>query len=430
MKRFLVALTLLVNLHNYAQINFEKGYFINNNNVKTECFIRNQDWKNNPTRFYYKISENGTSTEEKTINDVKEFGIGEFDKFERFVGLVDDSSTDINRLSGQKEPSWSKKTIFLKVIIQGDATLYGYVDGNGGKYFYSYKSAPIEQLVYKKYTEDNVAIKNNNFFQQQLFTKVKCEAITLSDIFKVKYTQPDLSKYFLTVNNCGVDAKDIVNKKINKNGIVDRRNKSTSDNFLLRAKAGIGFNSLYIDYSPSVDQFGNESKARPDFKFDGAQTFKVGLDAEYILPINKNKWSLFFDLTYQSKYESQKTVVEEYFYPNKYVRVWNVKYNCFNLGLGLRHYMFLNNNSKLFLDVAALYSPNQEAMLGNDNKVVLEIKSKPYLGLGLGYAYKRYNMEFRYASRNILDQNNYVKSKYKDLSVVLGYTLFESNKKK
>ena len=45
----------------FAQISFEKGYFINNANQKTNCLIKNQDWKDNPTEFEYKLDENSES---------------------------------------------------------------------------------------------------------------------------------------------------------------------------------------------------------------------------------------------------------------------------------------------------------------------------------------------------------------------------------
>lgn len=425
MKKLIFVFVLLFSVNFYAQINFEKGYFIDNNNVKTECLIRNQDWKSSPERFDYKISENEKSIE-KNINEVKEFGVGEFDVYERFIGLVDDSSFNFAQTSDHKEPTWIKKTIFLKVIIQGKAKLYSYVNGNTSKYFYSNNGSPVEQLVYKKYAEDNVTIKVNNFFQQQLYTKVKCESVTLNEIFKVKYTDEDLSNYFLKVNNSSFDKKDLTEKKMDGTKNLDKRNKSKKDNFLLKAKAGIGFNSLNMDFTIK-DQYGTESKTYPDFKFGGKQTFRVGFEMEYVLPTNSNKWSVFFDLEYQSNYEANKTIAVGS-YPFNYEKHWNASYSSFDLGLGFRHYMFLNNNSKLFLSGLLKISPKSGAAVGSEKEQLIII-SKPYVGLGLGYAYKRYNIEFRYSTRDILNDYYHIQSKYQDLSFVIGYTLFESNKK-
>jgi len=40
-----------------AQIKYEKGYFISNNDSKTECLIYNMDWSINPVEFIYKSTE-------------------------------------------------------------------------------------------------------------------------------------------------------------------------------------------------------------------------------------------------------------------------------------------------------------------------------------------------------------------------------------
>ena len=94
----------------------------------------------------------------------------------------------------------------------------------------------------------------------------------------------------------------------------------------------------------------------------------------------KNKWSIFFELGFHSKYEANKKVFtgENSF---GYEKTWSISYNCLDLGLGFRHYMFLNNNSKLFLNISGMYSPTLEANLQSDHNDELKLRSKPYLGL-------------------------------------------------
>ena len=65
---------LLVPFLVLGQINFEPGYFIDNDQDKVSCFIKNEDWLNNPTTFTYKLSENG-NIQEATISEVKEFTV-------------------------------------------------------------------------------------------------------------------------------------------------------------------------------------------------------------------------------------------------------------------------------------------------------------------------------------------------------------------
>ena len=53
---FILLLTVLA-VNSNAQVNFDKGYFIDNNGQKTECLIKNADRGNNPSSFEYKLSE-------------------------------------------------------------------------------------------------------------------------------------------------------------------------------------------------------------------------------------------------------------------------------------------------------------------------------------------------------------------------------------
>ena len=58
MKKFLLVLFFeLFFLQSYSQVNYEKAYFIDNDNVRTECFIKNKDLYNNPNTFEYKLNQ-------------------------------------------------------------------------------------------------------------------------------------------------------------------------------------------------------------------------------------------------------------------------------------------------------------------------------------------------------------------------------------
>jgi len=58
MKKISVFSFFLFSMFAFSQIHFEKAYFINNNDLKTECLIRNVDWRNSPTTFEYKTDAN------------------------------------------------------------------------------------------------------------------------------------------------------------------------------------------------------------------------------------------------------------------------------------------------------------------------------------------------------------------------------------
>lgn len=89
-KKLTFALIFILSFNIYAQIKFEKGYFIDNNNFKTECLIQNLDWLNNPAKINYKLNESSEASEQ-SINTIKEFSVNTT-KYIRFSLNIDKSS--------------------------------------------------------------------------------------------------------------------------------------------------------------------------------------------------------------------------------------------------------------------------------------------------------------------------------------------------
>jgi hypothetical protein len=82
-------------LHGMAQIRFEEGYLINNDDQKTECLILNLDWQKNPTYFVYKLDKDGELDTGKLVN-VKEFGVYGYSRFIRTEVEIDRSLEDLS----------------------------------------------------------------------------------------------------------------------------------------------------------------------------------------------------------------------------------------------------------------------------------------------------------------------------------------------
>ena len=94
----LLLIIVAFSLKGYSQIIFEKGYFVNNSNEKIECLIKNNDWKNNPETFEYKLAENS----EPVIADLKsakEFGIYSISKYVRSLVKLDKSSENLDDMT-------------------------------------------------------------------------------------------------------------------------------------------------------------------------------------------------------------------------------------------------------------------------------------------------------------------------------------------
>lgn len=409
-KQLLTLLTIILTINGYSQIIFEKGYYINNSDQKTECLIKNIDWKNNPTQFEYKLTEN-SSTEKANIATIKEFGIYNVSKYIRSNVKIDRSEENINDLSYDKNPIFKEEQLFLKVLIEGKANLYFYEDGNLVRFFYNVSNAPIKQLIYKSYHASNFKIGKNNRFRQQLWIDLKCPHFTMNKFENIDYRKKDLTSFFIKYNEC--NNHEFVN-------FAQKQQKEKKDVFNLSIRAGLNHSSLSIQNTISNSQ---------NVDFDHEFEFRFGIEAELILPFNKNKWALLIEPTYQY-YKSEDYIQINSFNWGKLTASAN--YQSIEIPIGIRHYFHLNDNSKIFANIS--YTPgitiNSSIDFSRPNSSkpqnTLEIKTGPNIDLGAGYKFKnKYSLELRYhTDRDILNDYSLWQSDYKTVSVIFGYTLF------
>lgn len=177
-------LLLLFSVQSFSQIKYEKGYYIDTNGNRTNCLIRNTDWRTNPSSFRIRQTEQAAD-QKRTIDDVIEFGIDGIVKFLRADVEIDQSSDVVNDMSTEQDPLYKKKRIFLNVLVEGEASLYKYIDGDSKRFFYSLQRGLIEQLIYKRYITDNVILTNNTF-RKQLWENVQCRFANISTVEKLK----------------------------------------------------------------------------------------------------------------------------------------------------------------------------------------------------------------------------------------------------
>tara|TARA_B110000093_G_scaffold157099_1_gene175191 strand:- start:2535 stop:3758 length:1224 start_codon:yes stop_codon:yes gene_type:complete len=405
-KRILFLLAAILSLNCYSQISFEKGYYIDNTNQKINCLIKNIDWKNNPTEFEYKLSKNSES-KKTTIKTIKEFGIDNISKYIRRTVSIDRSSEDINKLSYDKNLTFKEEELFLKVLVEGKANLYQYVDSNLRRYFYNKENSNIEQLIFKIYktTENNLG--KNNGYRQQLWVDLKCPNFKVNKIQSVDYKENDLVQFFTEYIEC------------HKSKLINFEPKQKRDLFNLTIRPRINSSSLTIQNSVSNSR---------DTDFENKIGFGFGLEAEFILPFNKNKWAIAIEPTYQSfKFEKTTNVTNV----SGGVLIVNVDYSSIEVPVSLRHYFFLNNSSKIFINASYLFGLSSKSSIEfnrNDgsNLNSLEIDLKNNLAMGIGYKQNdRYSLEVRYqTNREVLKNYYFWRSEYKTLSIIFGYSLF------
>jgi hypothetical protein len=393
MKKTIALLLLIFPIYSFAQITFQSGYFIENGN-KTECLIKNLAWKNNPVSIEYKLSENET-VQVKNIKEISEFSVNDAYKYKRYTVAVDRSGIGIDKLSEKKDPKWKTETLFLKVLVEGRITLYQYENGNFVKYFYSTGDTKAEQLVYKEYSVEG-RVGENNFFRQQLFNLMKDGATKMSDFERLKYRKEDLVKLVAGYN--GTTGEKTVNN-------LSEKQNNGSVNF--KFTPGASFSKLSAGYS---SDFSNT-----EFAFSRQPAFRIGVEVEYVMPFNNNKWSLLIDPNYQY----YKTDAEK---PGKYTT--KINYTYIEVPIGFRHYMYLNENSRFFVDAAYVVALELGDSYLQYNGAIVDISKNSGFALGGGFSYKKYSVEARYGFNHGIATDPAWETQYNSISIILGYKLF------
>lgn len=397
-KPLLLLFFVFLTLNSYSQIVFEKGYFIDNNNKKTECLIKNLDWRSNPTEFEYKLDEQDQAIT-TNIQQVKEFEIYNVSKYERQTVNIDHSRNVLSEMDYNKNPKFTEEKLFLKVLVSGKATLYEYQNQDLLRYFFKTETDPITQLVFKTYRVSESEIMDNNQFRQQIFMALKCDNITSQDLKYLDYKRSDMVDIFTKYNQC--------------NGSESRNyeTKQKKDLFNLNIRPGIKTSSLSVT-SDLMSSYNTD--------FGSKAGFRLGVEAEFILPFNKNKWAIIIEPTYQA-YKAEKV-------ENGMNSM--VDYSSIELPIGLRHYFFLNNTSKIFINgqyvidkVMNSDSHYHTTTSPSDN---VKLESGGSLAFGAGYNYKsRYSVELRAGiGKDLYSTYNYWSSKYNSISLIFGYSIF------
>ncbi|WP_298767173.1 tRNA modification GTPase [uncultured Polaribacter sp.] len=396
-KQFTVFFAFIFTINVFAQTSFVKGYFINNSNEKINCFIKNEDWLNNPTEFKYKIEQN-SEKKTLTINSVKEFGVVNTFKYVRRKVDIDRSSKKVDELDFNVNPIFNNESLFLKVLIEGNATLYYYEEKGFVRYFFNKKAAEVKQLVYKSYlTDGGSAVANNNEFRRQLWIALKCDGVSMNSFKKIDYKKSDLIKFFIKYNKCS-----------NSEFINYQKKKKNEDSFNLNIRPGVRMSSLVLNNPNGSRQF--------DFG-KNLTSFRLGLEAEFILGFNNNKWALLLEPTYHQFSADIETA--------------SISQRSLEVNFGLRHYMYLNKKDlKFFVNALIIYDINFGTKLDIQNRIPFstEVDNTFNTALGIGCKYKeRFSLELRYLpTRNTLTNVSEATwfTDVESLSIVLGYSIF------
>lgn len=390
-KQILTFLIIILSTNIYSQTIFEKGYYADNEGRRTDGIIKIIDWRRNPEDFQFKSSDSAQPVK-MTIDSITEFGIIGKSRYIRKKVKIDRSGELIRELSVEREPLFNEEVLFLRVLVEGKHWLYEYIAGNNlRRFFIESDKTEIEQLIYKSYLFDNKNIGKNNDFRKQLWLHLRCDAISMAQVEKTYYESNSLTGLFEKFNQC--DHAEFIR--------YDK--KARYDYFNLTLKPGLNISTLEIR---------NPLLNNPETNIGATPGFQVGFETEYILPFNKNKWAIYAEpgFQYMQAEGSSKWSIA------------NITYRSFEIPIGLRHYFFLGDNSKIFINGSAVISHtfNSEIIYYSQNFLIMNTNMNA--SVGLGYKYKnRLSMELRTGTgRDLLPWITYCNC----FSFILGYSVF------
>jgi len=387
----------------FAQVNFEKGYIINNQGEQTNCFVKNVGWRFNPIAFSYKLSENA-EVQIGSLEEFKEFGVFNVMKYRRFTVDMDRSFEKLDLLSTSRAPEFKSETLYLKVLVEGEKELYSYTESSLVRYFYNEDSNEATQLVFKTYEVTgkygDKYFAKNNMYQQQLFNNVNCGLKAINKFSGVLYSQKSLTKVFTNYNKCkGIDVKEY-------------DNGANRDWFNLRARPRINFSSFLLD--------GPYSTYLNDIKFENQSNVSFGVEAEFILPFNNNKWSIIIEPSYHY-FKSEKEVP---YYNTTVIAVIN--YSTIELPFGGRYRMFLNEKNNIFFNAQYIFEIAGDSHINTGLGKGYKVSSGGASVFGVGYEFlNKFSLEFRIQQpKNLLAGSAVWTSTYNTSSIIVGYKLF------
>lgn len=404
MKNKILILLFFCSIKMFTQINYQKGYYIENTGKKHEVYIKNTDWKNNPSEFRIK-SELNSDPEILSIDEVKEFSIYKRSKYVKEKVEIDRSTDILSKLSQTSEPEYKEEELFLKVLLEGKANLYLYEDGKLRRFFYKQENGLIKQLIYKNYQNGDNTVGTNSSFKYQLWNEFRCGDISIGEIQKIEYHQDDLTEFFTDYNQC------------EGSEFTSFAGKGKRDLINLRIRPGLNLSSF---------KFRESYTGSPDVNFENQLSFRLGLELESILPFHNGKWALFVEPGIQIfKSEKERTSSIDNTSLERRQNI-SVDYKSVEIPVGIRHYFFLNEVSTIFVNAAYVIDSEFDSSATFDPGRTIELETDDNLAFGVGFKYNhRFSSEIRFQTiREVYTDYFYQITEYNALSLILGYQLF------
>lgn len=399
-KKLIAIFLILSTTFTWAQTKFEKGYFLNKENQKVACLIKNNKWLESPINIIYKMTEGG----EELVADpstIKGFQVNGGAFYQTLTAEFPTYKDKIAQQNSNAEITTVERTVFIKQLLDGNASLFEYRIGNEHVYIYGFEGNTPKVLLYNEYLGKDNRIRTNNVFRNQLYESVNCGSN--QNIQELKYTRKSLEAYFVDFNTCS-DPKG----ELEEQSVLEKPKSKLS--VVLWAGA------QRYDFAVALE--------RQILDYDKTITPKIGVELENIFPFNNNKWALFLSAAFTS-HSSEALITNDVGFERvgsefELSRIENV--------IGGRHYMFFNDKSSLFIEGGVVFDFDLKTNVTgitfsgqrlDESQINFTVMS------GVGYSYNQnfYARLGYYFDQNILNYIAAFNNALSRLSFTIGYKL-------
>ncbi len=392
----LLTTTLLI-----AQPAPRPGYLIDLVGTRSEVYIIDRDWVDNPGSFRYRSDAATGDWQTATVSEVSEFGYTDGSlQYRRFTVGIDRSSEQPKLLSTAAVPQYVEETVFLELLVEGPAELYAYTEGNLRRFYYRRGTGSMQPLVSRVYRVGSVGIQRDDSFRGTLRRELSCGPPQDARLAELRYERVPLVRYVTAYNDCvGGASRTLVRR-------------TARGRLSIAPRVGVERGTIVFG---EVTSFGTmlESEVTDD-------RLRYGLEVEYQLPFANNRWAVFAEVA-QRRVRGQRTRGLD--------RSINFYYQAVTVPLGIRRYIAITGGSSgLFVDAAvSLDVPYKSnfTLVGSILSTEVTPSTNPGFEFGLGLNVRdRYQLQLRYGlERGVTDTYRDYSTDYTTLGVVAAYRI-------
>jgi hypothetical protein len=272
----------------FAQKNYLPAYLISLKGDTVRGFIHYANWGNNPKKINFK--DNLTS-ESRSINvlEIKGFSVAD-ERYESAIVQVEKSSNNTMNLERSGVFIFQKDTVFLQSIIDGNKSLYYYNKKSGKEQFYIKTDTAFTLLLYKVYLDPNnknkithkgiVSVENKKYLSQLVVYLNDCKNIQ-SLLSQSNYNKKSMESVFLKYYECAGKS-------------IEFQKKTEKIKLEFYGLIGFAASKIKFDDNENYIPYLSANKYKTSYSISG------GIAANFIIPRNRERWSLASELFFTS----------------------------------------------------------------------------------------------------------------------------------